>query len=280
MLEHYKNRCENFIQNHLPQDQNTLSQAMRYSVLNGGKRLRAALIYASAETLNCDHQALDYSAAAIEYIHAYSLIHDDLPAMDDDALRRGKPSCHKAFGEACAILAGDALNTLAFATLSQSPLHPEIKIKQIQCLSKAAGHKGMVGGQSLDIEGGNTLQQLQTIHQGKTGALIKCALQLGTSLAQITQEQQALINHIGDQLGMAYQIHDDILDLTSDSQTLGKTAGKDQTQNKLTYPALIGLKASEKLLEEIKEDIAQQLKKLKENSPLHQLISYIFNRKH
>ena len=221
-----------------------LADAMRYAALGGGKRLRAALVYAAASDFAVALNSVDAAACALEAVHAYSLIHDDLPAMDDDDLRRGRPSTHKAYDEATAILAGDALNTLAFQLLATSPLPPAVQIAQIRILANAAGWDGMVGGQMRDIIAtGKTLnlEALQAVHHGKTGALIRAALHCGAIPAPCYNTYRAPLDTLGTALGIAYQIADDILDTTADSATLGKTAGKDMAQGKNTYPALLGL---------------------------------------
>lgn len=283
-LSTYQTRIEHYLQQNLPPEHSgKLAQAMRYSTLNGGKRLRAALVYAAAADSNLALEQVDTAAAAIECIHAYSLIHDDLPAMDDDALRRGKPSCHIAFGEAEAILAGDALNTLAFELLSQSPLPAAVQIQQIRFLSQAAGWAGMVGGQSQDmaLTGKSAdLATLQNIHRGKTGALIQAALLLGACPAPDFAARHASLAAIGAALGIAYQIHDDILDATASSTTLGKTAGKDAAQQKNTYVQLLGLEHSRRLWQESQANIQTLLQQLPQATALSQLIASIFARAH
>ena len=278
----YQTRIENVLADALPPEHSgSLAAAMRYSALNGGKRLRAALIYAAAEDNGIDLAAVDAAAAAIECIHAYSLIHDDLPAMDDDDLRRGKASCHIAFGEAEAILAGDALNTLAFELLGNSPLSADIRLQHIRLLSQAAGVARMVGGQSLDIAltGKKTdLAQLQTIHCGKTGALIQAAILMGACPSETFAQQEKHLAAVGKLLGIAYQIHDDILDATADSRQLGKTAGKDAAQEKNTYVQLLGLDRSRALLEESHAQIQAELEQLPHKQALSALIQHIFSR--
>lgn len=228
----------------------TLKQAMRYSVQNGGKRVRASLIYASAEAVGCcsdsdcrNKTALDDAACAVELIHAYSLVHDDLPAMDDDDLRRGQPTCHIAFGEATAILAGDALQTLAFECLSHSIQAPEL----VRTLASASGYDGMVGGQLLDLEGENRLvsvTELELMHRNKTGALIRASVRLGALVAGATERQLAALDEYANALGLAFQVVDDILDVEGDTATLGKTSGADLALHKSTYPSLLGLEAA------------------------------------
>ncbi|MFZ5493536.1 MAG: (2E,6E)-farnesyl diphosphate synthase [Pseudomonadota bacterium] len=223
-----------------------LAEAMRYATLGGGKRLRAALVYAAGEAVGTDSAALDAPAAAVELIHAYSLVHDDLPAMDDDDLRRGKPSCHRAFDEATAILAGDALQTLAFDVLAQADaVPPAQRLAMLRELAHASGVHGMAGGQALDLaaEGRNlTLQELETVHRGKTGALIVASVRLG-ALAVLAPDAPPLaaLADYGQALGLCFQIQDDILDVEGDTATLGKTAGADVARGKATYPALLGL---------------------------------------
>lgn len=243
---------ETLLDTRLPADGSRLVDAMRYALLGGGKRLRAALIHACALDFGVCAADVEPAACAIEAIHAYSLIHDDLPAMDDDDLRRGKPSCHKAYGEATAILAGDALNTLAFQWLTDSTLPPDIRIAQIRLLAQAAGHQGMAGGQSLDMQhtGQNaTPDELQRIHRGKTGALLTACLHLGALPAADYSAHADTLEHIGEHLGLMYQICDDILD-NSTHPALGKTAGKDIRQGKTTYLTLLGAQESRRLAQE------------------------------
>lgn len=225
-----------------------LKAAMEYGLLQGGKRVRPLLVYASGDVLGQPHNAaLDAAAAAIECIHAYSLIHDDLPAMDDDDLRRGQPTVHKAFSEATAILAGDALQALAFDLLSQphAGLTAERQLRMIQELASAAGYQGMCGGQALDIacEGKVISREvLEQLHRHKTGALIRAAVRLGALCASnMTEAQLTALSRYAEAIGLAFQVQDDILDITADTQTLGKTQGKDIMQQKSTYPALLGL---------------------------------------
>lgn len=227
----------------LPPDTTRLHQAMRYAALNGGKRLRPLLVYATGLSFGTHLKTLDAAAVAVELIHCYSLVHDDLPAMDDDDLRRGKPSCHKAFDEATAILAGDALQSLAFAHLAAATT-PQLT-QQLKVLAEASGAAGMVGGQSLDIDSeGETLTRaaLAQLHTLKTGALFQASVQLGALAAGITDTAILTpLNHFAQSLGLCFQIQDDILDAESSSQHLGKTAGKDKTQQKASYVTLLGL---------------------------------------
>lgn len=255
-------QIEAFLDKQLPNTtQSPLFEAMRYAVLNGGKRVRPLLVYATGEALGSAPELLNAPAAAVELIHCYSLIHDDLPAMDDDDLRRGKPTCHKVFGEATAILAGDALLTLAFKILSDPELNPtpaEQQIQMVQVLSEKSGMNGMVGGQALDLasEGNHhaiSLEELRQIHYKKTGALIEAAVTLGAIGAiglgtlETSQKNKSYITKLQEYarcIGLAFQIQDDILDIESSTETLGKTTGKDQKQNKATFPSRLGIDKS------------------------------------
>ena len=224
-----------------------LHAAMRHAALNGGKRIRPLLVYATGHALGADDQALDDAALAVELIHCYSLVHDDLPAMDDDALRRGQPTVHIAFDEATAILAGDALQSLAFERLAGTPLPAEAKVAMLRELAVASGHAGMCGGQALDIDATGQridLPQLERLHAMKTGALLRAAVRLGALAAGADAAQHAALDRYADALGLAFQVKDDLLDIEGDSATLGKTAGKDLAQDKATFPALIGIEAS------------------------------------
>lgn len=235
----------------LPNQGSPLIEAMRYGLTLGGKRVRPFLVYATGWMLGKEHHELDAPACAVECIHAYSLIHDDLPAMDDDELRRGHPTCHIQFDEATAILTGDALQTLAFSILAEGNLAPEaepLRIKMVQALANASGANGMCLGQALDIAAENrliSLSELETIHRNKTGALIKCAIRLG-ALAAGEKGQAVLpqLDRYADAVGLAFQVQDDILDIISDTETLGKPQGSDQQLHKSTYPALLGLEGA------------------------------------
>lgn len=227
-----------------------LHRAMRYSLLAGGKRLRPSLTLAAGEALGADTDDLMPAACAIEMIHTYSLIHDDLPAMDNDDLRRGKPTCHKAFGEAVAILAGDALLTQAFRVLSADAPHrdAERQVRVIREIATAAGTvDALIGGQIADIEGeGKNVDAstLEYIHRSKTGAMITASVVVGGIIAGAREGQIDKLRGYGERIGLAFQIADDILDVTSTSEQLGKTPGKDQAANKATYPAIHGIAAS------------------------------------
>jgi len=239
-----------------------LHTAMRYSALNPGKRIRPALVYATGKMLNVDIERLDTPAVAVELIHAYSLIHDDLPCMDDDDLRRGIPTCHVKFDEATAVLAGDALQTLAFELLVNDwkvEISDSKKLAMLALLSKASGSVGMGGGQAIDLlmtnKGSNTLNDLETLesmHRMKTGALIKASVELGF-LASDCEDQVVLSNlrTYSENLGLAFQIRDDILDIESDTETLGKPQGSDLDKNKLTFPAILGMDGAKRRAEEL-----------------------------
>ncbi len=233
---------------------------MRYAVLGGGKRLRPMLVYATGAALGAALERLDAAAVAVEVIHAYSLVHDDLPAMDDDALRRGRPTCHIEFGEAMAILAGDALQALAFEVLAADPQlvdAPRTHVEMLRVLAAACGAQGMAGGQALDLAAiGQRLtpDELERMHVHKTGALIRASVRLGALAAGCAdQAVLAALERYGHCIGLAFQIRDDIIDIEGDSATLGKTAGKDAANAKPTYPAILGMDASRAQLAQLTE---------------------------
>lgn len=233
----------------------SIHKAMRYSLFAGGKRIRPLLAIAGARAVSDSPVGIENAAATLEMIHTYSLIHDDLPAMDNDDLRRGRPTCHKVFGEAIAILAGDALCTLAFEVLSRVPyVTAERRMKLIQELSQASGTVGgMIGGQVHDIEGERqepTASLLTKIHHAKTGALLRASVRLGGIYAGASEEELAALTEYGERVGLAFQIVDDILDVEQTSEKLGKTAGKDEAQQKITFPAVYGLERSREMAEE------------------------------
>ena len=264
-----------------------LHQAMRYSTLGGGKRLRPLLTYATGHALGVSFDMLDGPACAVEFIHVYSLIHDDLPAMDDDDLRRGKPTCHKAFDEALAILAGDALQALAFHVVATDPsikLPAESRIQMIEALTTASGSSGMVGGQAIDLGSvGKSLDLpgLENMHIRKTGALIRASVRLAALASPGLQKQVAdKLDHYAKCIGLAFQIQDDILDEESDTQTLGKTQGKDRDSNKPTYPALLGLSGAKEKAADLSEQAIESLVGLgAEADYLRQTASFIVQRK-
>lgn len=262
-----------------------LKEAILYSTLNGGKRLRALLTLASGELCLADTEVLTPIAAAIESIHAYSLIHDDLPAMDDDEYRRGKLTCHKAFDEATAILAGDALLTFSFELLSHiEDLSAEKRLQIIQLYSVAAGSYGMVGGQYIDLASEKsviTLHELETIHRKKTGALIKAAILAGAIAGDVDVDTYDRLSVYADNIGLAFQIKDDILDITGTQEELGKMPGSDLLQDKSTYISLLGLEESVKKLNSLTAEAIELLTPLGERAtPLIDLANYIQKRNH
>ena len=235
-----------------------LHEAMHYAVLDGGKRVRPLLVYAAGELFEADEDAMARAAAAVEMIHAYSLVHDDMPCMDDDDLRRGKPTVHKKYDEATALLVGDALQSQAFLLLAEGSLEASRKVAMLSRLAQAAGSHGMCGGQAIDcaaVGQALTLQELEHMHNLKTGALLEAAVMLGAWAGKTLLAAESLALHAYSQaIGLAFQVVDDILDATADSATLGKTAGKDAAHNKPTYVSLLGLDASLALAEKLRQD--------------------------
>lgn len=270
-------------ENILPQ---TLHQAMRYATFNGGKRVRPLLVYASGMACGASMEDLDIPACAVELIHSYSLVHDDLPAMDDDDLRRGKPTCHTAYNEATAILVGDALQSLAFELLAKPSTigKTETRLEMIRLLANASGSRGMAGGQAIDISGVGkemSLPDLEIMHIYKTGALIHASVQLGALCAGADPEQSNRLLHYANAIGLAFQVQDDILDITADTHTLGKTQGKDAADNKPTYPALLGLDGAREKAQELKQQALDALVDFDDAAEhLRQLARYIVARTH
>lgn len=265
-----------------------LHEAMRYSALGGGKRLRPLLTYATGQALGIPLEQLDGPATAVELIHVYSLIHDDLPAMDDDSLRRGKPTCHVAFDEATAILAGDALQPLAFHILAQDPamaVPAENRLAMIETLTTASGSLGMVGGQAIDLHSVGKLLDLpalENMHIRKTGALIRASVKMAVQAkSPIDAVLEDRLDHYAKCIGLSFQVKDDILDEESDTQTLGKTQGKDRDNNKPTYPALLGLAGAKEKALELHEAALDSLRGFgNEADLLRDLSRYIIERKH
>jgi len=261
-----------------------LQAAMRYSLLNGGKRLRPTLVYLAAEICGGALNPADSAACAIEAVHSYSLVHDDLPAMDDDELRRGKPTCHIAFDEATAILAGDALLTWAFELISEPciDVQPQTQLSMVRALARAAGDLGMVAGQAFDLNSVGktlTLAQLQNMHAAKTGALINLALELGALSANATEEERDALRRYGQALGLAFQIKDDLLDIEGDTATLGKPQGSDMERNKPTYPALVGMEQCRLWLEELRKEAVDALASFGSKADsLRELAQYVIDR--
>jgi len=279
-------QIENILDSTLPPANTTpqaLHRAMRYSALEGGKRIRALLCYAASELCGTDTKVTDAAACAIELIHAYSLVHDDMPCMDDDDLRRGKPSCHKQFNDATALLVGDALQSLAFEVLSQPHLCTQVdhQISMLNTLAKASGSTGMAGGQAIDLASvGKTLSQadLELMHQLKTGALIQAAVLLGGVNGDIVKT--TAISVYAKNIGLAFQVIDDILDVEADSSTLGKTAGKDADNNKPTYVTILGLANAKQYAQQLYSNAINALMPFGESAlRLHELAELITQRR-
>ena len=284
-----RDRVEQALQRWLPGEQvppTTLHAAMRYATLGDGKRIRPVLVYAAGGALGVAPDRLDGAACAVELIHAYSLVHDDLPAMDDDDLRRGRPTCHRAFDEGTAVLTGDALQTLAFQVLCRDEalqIRPETRLAMIDTLAQATGSRGMAGGQALDIAAvGRELDlvELENLHIHKTGALIRASVRLGTLAAEdAPAEPVRALDRYAKCIGLAFQVQDDILDVAGDTATLGKTGGKDAAADKPTYPALLGLEGAREKARDLIDTALQSLHAFgTEADPLRQLAQYIVQR--
>lgn len=294
-LKEYMTLCQNRVEKALnarlpsatilPQ---RLHEAMRYSTLDGGKRMRPLLTYCTGKALGLELDSLDTPACAVEMIHVYSLIHDDLPAMDDDDLRRGKPTSHIKFDEATAILAGDALQALAFELLANDfslKISAEQRLKMITTLAKASGSQGMVGGQAIDLQSVGvqlTLPELENMHIHKTGALIRACVNMAALIKSDLEPAVAKkLDHYAKCIGLSFQVKDDILDLESDTATLGKTQGKDQNNDKPTYPALLGLNGAKQKAQELHEQALLSLTDFgSEADLLRDLSLYIIQRDH
>jgi farnesyl diphosphate synthase len=263
-----------------------LREGMRYSVLGGGKRLRPILVYTTGEALGAPLEQLDVPAAAVELVHVYSLVHDDLPAMDDDDLRRGRPTCHRAFDEATAILVGDALQALAFDVLAHDesgPLNATARLQMIRILAYASGTSGMAGGQAIDLASVGhalTVEDVENMHRRKTGALIQCSVLLGATAAGLTAGPKLdALRKFGADIGLAFQIQDDILDIEGETAVIGKSAGADIARNKPTYPSTIGLAASRTKAQELCEGAIAALAPIgPAAAALEELARYVVNR--
>ncbi len=285
-LDALRVRTESELDKRLPNGVNEpLADAMRYSTLNGGKRLRAMLVYAAGIAFDAPLKELDTAACAVECIHAYSLIHDDLPAMDDDNLRRGKPTSHIQYDEATAILAGDALQTFAFELLSSENPHIQAstQLKAIQLLATASGASGMIGGQMLDIlatQKNISLEELQTMHRLKTGALIQASTLLGVLYSEnFSNPQYAIAMQYANNIGLAFQIVDDVLDETADTITLGKQSGADKALGKSTYVALLGVDKAKMQAQKLVDDALQSIGEISDNTALlEELASLVVDR--
>lgn len=288
LLANYRARANQALEQYLPQPRvqpAVLHEAMRYAVLSGGKRIRASLVYATGSAVGAELPALDAPACAVELIHAYSLVHDDLPAMDDDDLRRGEPTCHRAFDEATAILAGDALQSLAFYVLSHMPAtdYPHQRLEMIHDLALASGSRGMAGGQALDLaaEGKDlNLAELESMHIHKTGALIRASVRLGgLACPNVDRGLLEQLDHYAKCIGLAFQIRDDILDVEGETAILGKPRGSDAARNKSTYPSLVGLAAAKEMAKELELQAIERLQAFGEAAePLRWIASYVVAR--
>ena len=286
LLKPYQSRCNQLLEAHWQHRaiEPHLKAAMVHATTNGGKRFRPALVWIIAEALGLPLEKLDAAALAVELIHCYSLVHDDLPAMDDDALRRGQPTVHVQFDEATAILAGDALQAEAFEILAQAELSAAIRLRQIQILSHAAGSQGMVAGQMLDMHAAQaptSLDELILLHELKTGALIRAALLLGAAPHRDYDTLRAPLGQLGLTLGLAFQVQDDILEMEQDTAQLGKAADSDQRNGKVTFPVLLGLDQAKTYRDQLIQQCHQMLAQLPLRSPtLQQVIDFVAERAH
>ena len=292
-FSHFSSQCisrvEQALEKQLPPtsiEPTRLHEAMRYATFNGGKRVRPILVYASGLACQSAPERLDMAACAVELIHSYSLVHDDLPAMDNDDLRRGKPTCHRAYDEATAILVGDALQSLAFRLLAetQAELAADTRLQMVSLLATASGSRGMAGGQAMDIDAVDrdlSLPELEIMHIHKTGALIRASVQLGALAAGAGEQQLRLLGHYATAVGLAFQVQDDILDITGDTDTLGKTQGKDAAANKPTYPGLLGLDGARQKAQELLDEALDALVDFgAEADQLRHLARYVVQRVH
>ena len=282
LLESYQARVNQKLEVLLPDDDSILISAMRYSVLNGGKRLRPILAYLTGELNDTEAEYIDTLASSLELIHCYSLIHDDLPAMDDDELRRGNPTTHKKFDEATAILAGDALQPLAFELISKIKTSDRNKVQMISSLSEACGYLGMVGGQIKDINSNQIkdVESLDSMHSEKTGRLIQASIETAGILSGLSASDIESLKEYGGKIGLAFQIQDDIIDIESPASVSGKDQGSDIGKDKTTYPSLVGLEASKVRAQELSNDAKKILQPINKNTDnLDKLADYIVSRK-
>ena len=262
-----------------------LHEAMRYAVLDGGKRVRPLLAFAAGELAGAEPARVDVAAAAVELIHAYSLVHDDMPCMDDDVLRRGKPTCHKQYDEATALLVGDSLQTLAFQLLAEHRLNDDAacQLEMVKLLALASGSRGMAGGQAIDLASVGkslTLPELEFMHIHKTGALIRAAVLLGAQCGSVSAEQLDRLDHFGKLIGLAFQVVDDVLDCEADTATLGKTAGKDADNDKPTYVSLLGIQGARDMAQRLHREALETLDGFGEPAQrLRELADFIVLRK-
>ena len=282
LLGSYQARVNQKLEVLLPHDDSIVTSAMRYSVLNGGKRLRPILAYLTAELNDTEAEYMDTLASSLELIHCYSLIHDDLPAMDDDELRRGNPTTHKKFDEATAILAGDALQPLAFELISTIKTSDRNKVQMISSLSEACGYLGMVGGQIKDINSNQIkdVESLDSMHSEKTGKLIQASIETAGILSGLSASDIESLKEYGGKIGLAFQIQDDIIDIESPASVSGKDQGSDIGKDKTTYPSLVGLEASKVRAQELSNDAKKILQPINKNTDnLDKLADYIVSRK-
>ena len=282
LLTSYQNRINSKLESLLPSDGSILSEAIRYSVLGGGKRLRPILVYLIGELGNAKNDSLDILAGSVEIIHCYSLIHDDLPSMDDDDLRRGKPTTHKKYDEATAILAGDALQPFAFELVTTINISDRKKLSIIQSLAEACGYQGMVGGQIKDIHSHDIkdVESLDIMHSQKTGRLIQSSIETAGILSNLRKEDIESLIEYGDKIGLAFQIQDDIIDIESPSTLSGKDQGSDVEKDKLTYPSIVGIENSKVRAVDLAEEAKEKLQLLDRNTDnLCKLADYIVSRK-
>ena len=282
LLESYQKRINEKLEGLLPSDRSILTDAMRYSVLNGGKRLRPILVYLVSELGDVDDSSIDILAGSIELVHCYSLIHDDLPSMDNDDLRRGNPTTHKKYDEATAILAGDALQPLAFELLATIKTQDANKLAIIKSLAKACGHLGMVGGQIKDIHSGEikNVEELDMMHSQKTGRLIQASLETSAILSGLDISEVNALKVYGKKIGLAFQIQDDIIDIESPPSISGKDQRSDIEQDKITYPSIVGLEKSKSKAKDLSEEAKEILQPLTKNTDnLCDLADYIVSRR-
>ena len=282
LLTSYQNRINSKLESLLPFDDSLLSEAIRYSVLGDGKRLRPILVYLIGELGNAENDSLDILAGSVEIIHCYSLIHDDLPSMDDDDLRRGKPTTHKKYDEATAILAGDALQPFAFELVTTINISDKNKLSIIKSLAQACGYQGMVGGQIKDIHSRDIkdIKSLDMMHSQKTGRLIQCSIETAGILSDLSKQDIESLIEYGDKIGLAFQIQDDIIDIESPSTVSGKDQGSDVEKDKLTYPSIVGIENSKVRAFDLAKEAKEKLQLLERNTDnLCKLADYIVSRK-
>ncbi|MEN3364043.1 MAG: farnesyl diphosphate synthase [Burkholderiales bacterium] len=288
-MKHIQSTMEDALASYLPPQRELaprLHEAMRYAALDGGKRVRPLLVFAAADLFDADAGVAGRAAAAVEMIHAYSLVHDDMPCMDDDALRRGKPTVHVKYDEATALLVGDALQSQAFLVLSEGDriADPARTLAMVRLLARASGSLGMCGGQAIDLASVGlalSLDELEQMHRMKTGALLRASVLLGALCGKsLSENEEAALNAYAEAIGLAFQVVDDVLDATADSATLGKTAGKDAADNKPTYVSILGLEKSRSLAEKLRDDAHAALVPFGENARrLREIADLIVQRK-